>query len=86
MQASGDLALQVVLAVAAVAAAAYVAGRVHQWYRHGLQREVAYRRGYDQASSTLFALAIRTLRAASPHATNDRGGSATRLDDRTGVR
>ncbi|WP_412752906.1 hypothetical protein [Krasilnikovia sp. M28-CT-15] len=86
MQASGDLALQAVLAVVAVAAAAYVAGRVHQWYRHGLQREVAYRRGYDQASSTLFALAIRTLRVRSSHATNDRAGSATRHDDRTGVR
>jgi hypothetical protein len=59
MSASHSVAVQVALAVALVILTAYAAGRVHQWYRHGFERDVAYRDGYNQASRTLFHLAIR---------------------------
>lgn len=52
--------LQVALAVAFVVFLSYAAGRVHQWYRHSLEREDAYRDGYDEASHSLFRLATRT--------------------------
>jgi hypothetical protein len=59
MSASTSTAVQVALAVALVIFAAYATGRVHQWYRRGFERDVAYREGYNQASRTLFHLAIR---------------------------
>ncbi|GAA2526462.1 hypothetical protein GCM10010435_16960 [Winogradskya consettensis] len=60
MTPSGSIALQLALSVVMVIFTSYVAGRVHQWYRHGFERDVAYREGYDQASQTLFQLAVRT--------------------------
>ncbi|MFI7603225.1 hypothetical protein [Actinoplanes sp. NPDC049681] len=59
MTPSGSIAIQLALSVAMVILTAYVAGRVHQWYRHGFDRDVAYREGYNQASHTLFQLAVR---------------------------
>ncbi|BCJ54183.1 hypothetical protein Asp14428_56580 [Actinoplanes sp. NBRC 14428] len=59
MTPSGSIALQLALSVAVVIFTAYVAGRVHQWYRHGFDRDIAYREGYNQASHTLFQLAVR---------------------------
>ena len=54
-------ALQVMFAVAIVIFTAYAAGRVHQWYRHGFEREEAFREGYNQASHALFHLATRNV-------------------------
>lgn len=59
MSAASSTAVQVALAVALVILTAYAAGRVHQWYKHDFERDVAYRDGYNQASRTLFHLAIR---------------------------
>jgi len=59
MTPSGSIAIQLALSVAMVIFTAYVAGRVHQWYRHGFDRDVAFREGYNQASHTLFQLAVR---------------------------
>ncbi|MFI5494888.1 hypothetical protein [Actinoplanes sp. NPDC051859] len=59
MTPTGSIALQLALSVAMVIFTAYVAGRVHQWYRHGFDRDVAFREGYNQASHTLFQLAVR---------------------------
>lgn len=58
-------ALQVMFAVAIVIFTAYAAGRVHQWYRHGFEREEAFREGYNQASHALFHLATRNMSGAS---------------------
>ena len=55
------MAVHIALAVIVVIATAYFAGRVHEWYRHGFEREVAYREGYDQASRALFKLAVRKV-------------------------
>ena len=52
--------MQVILAVAMVIFTAYAAGRVHQWSRHGFEREEAFREGYNLASHALFHLATRT--------------------------
>jgi hypothetical protein len=40
----------------------YAAGRLHQWYRSGMDREDAYRDGYNQATKSLFGLATRLVR------------------------
>ncbi|MCA2214093.1 hypothetical protein [Jidongwangia harbinensis] len=74
-------AIQVALAVAIVIFTAYAAGRVHQWYRHGFEREVAYREGYNEASHALFHLAIRTL----PGTSSPEPAAATTRLDHTGV-
>ncbi|GGQ40476.1 hypothetical protein [Couchioplanes azureus] len=65
MTPAGSIALQLALSVAMVILTAYVSGRVHQWYRHGFDRDVAYREGYNQASHTLFQLAVRSHPAGS---------------------
>jgi hypothetical protein len=79
MQAPTVLALQVMLAVAIVIFTAYAAGRVHQWYRHSFEREVAFREGYNQASHALFHLAVRTLPSAPSPGINDLEPTTTRL-------
>ncbi|GGL04763.1 hypothetical protein [Mangrovihabitans endophyticus] len=79
MSAPSSTALQVALAVAAIVFVAYAAGRVHQWSRHGMERETAYREGYDQASHTLFHLATRHTPAhAAPASAPHAEGSAMR--------
>ena len=76
-------------AVAIVIFTAYAAGRVHQWYRHGFEREEAFREGYNQASHALFHLATRNMsgkasdgtHAVSPaRARHGREVESTRLD------
>ena len=79
MHAPTALALQVMLAVAIVIFTAYAAGRVHQWYRHSFEREVAFREGYNQASHALFHLAVRTLPAPAPTGVNEYEPTPTRL-------
>jgi len=51
--------LSIAAAIAIAAFAAYVAGRVHQWSRHGGERKTAYCCGYDEASRSLFGAARR---------------------------
>lgn len=40
----------------------YAGGRLHQWYRTALERDEAWRNGYDQASGTLFKVAAKVMR------------------------
>jgi hypothetical protein len=44
----------------------YMAGRVHQFFRQTVEREVAFRDGYNQATKSLFALATRTAKGLPP--------------------
>lgn len=44
----------------------YMAGRVHQFFRQTVEREVAFRDGYNQATQSLFSLATRTARGLPP--------------------
>ena len=60
MTAPGNSLLQITLALAFVIATGYASGRIHQWYRHGLERDRSYREGYDHASRSMFDLAVRS--------------------------
>ncbi|AGL20857.1 hypothetical protein [Actinoplanes sp. N902-109] len=59
MTVPGNSLIQAVFALAFVIASGYAAGRIHQWYRQGLDRDEAYRNGYDRASHSMFDMAIR---------------------------
>ncbi|GAB1643015.1 hypothetical protein [Krasilnikovia sp. MM14-A1259] len=59
MTAPGNNAILIVLALAFVIASGYASGRIHQWYKNGLERDQAYREGYDHASHSLFDMAMR---------------------------
>lgn len=59
MTAPGNDALLIILALAFVIASGYASGRIHQWYRHGQERDRAYREGYDHASHSLFHMAMK---------------------------
>lgn len=41
----------------------YVGGRLHQFFRQTVEREQAYREGYNTATKSLFSLATRTAKA-----------------------
>ncbi|MFI5494889.1 hypothetical protein [Actinoplanes sp. NPDC051859] len=62
MTVPGNSIIQALFALAFVIASGYAAGRIHQWYKQGLDRDLAYRNGYDQASNSMFDLAIRKRR------------------------
>ena len=59
MIAPGNSFIQLILALAFVIASGYASGRIHQWYKHGLERDHAYREGYDQASQSMFDMVTR---------------------------
>lgn len=61
MIAPGNSFLQLILALAFVIASGYASGRIHQWYKHGLERDHAYREGYDQASQSMFAMVTSSV-------------------------
>ena len=65
MTAPGNSLLQIVLALAFVIASGYACGRIHQWYKHGLERDRSYREGYDHASRSMFDMAVRTRSAVT---------------------
>ncbi|GAA2548175.1 hypothetical protein GCM10010435_16970 [Winogradskya consettensis] len=62
MTVPGNNLIQAVFALAFVIASGYAAGRIHQWYKQGLDRDRAYRTGYDRASHSMFDMAIRKRR------------------------
>lgn len=43
----------------------YACGRVHQRYRQTIDRDEAFRDGYDRATTSLFSLATRTSKATN---------------------
>lgn len=62
MTAPGNDILLTVLIIAFMASSGYAAGRLHQWYRTALERDQAFRDGYDTATKSLFSLAARMIR------------------------
>jgi hypothetical protein len=56
LTAVSNTVITVGLSLSIFVSSAYALGRIHQWYRHGAAREVAYRDGYDKASHTMFGL------------------------------
>jgi hypothetical protein len=73
MIAPGNNLIQIALALAFVIASGYASGRIHQWYRHGLERDHAYREGYNHASHSMFTMALQARGASVPAAAPDAG-------------
>jgi hypothetical protein len=72
MTVPGNDPLLITLLASVTACSGYVAGRVHQWYRTGLERDDAYRDGYDTATRSVFSMAARLIgprRVAVPSVT-----------------
>ncbi|AGL19994.1 hypothetical protein [Actinoplanes sp. N902-109] len=65
MTATGDVLLTALLA-AFTACAGYVAGRLHQWYLVGLDRDEAYQDGFDTGTRSVFATAARMIGPRRP--------------------
>jgi hypothetical protein len=61
MTAPADDALLITLIAALTASTGYAAGRLHQWYRTGMDRDEAYRDGYDTATRSVFSMAARLI-------------------------
>lgn len=61
MTAPGNDAALITLLATFTACAGYAAGRLHQWYRTGVDRDEAYRDGYDTATRSTFSLAARLI-------------------------
>jgi len=57
----GNSTLLMILLAALIAGTGYAAGRAHQRYRTGRDRDAAYRDGYDTASRSVFSLAARLI-------------------------
>jgi hypothetical protein len=62
MTAPGNGTLLTVLIVVFGLSTGYAAGRIHQWYRTSLDRDEAYRDGYDTATQSLFSVAARAVK------------------------
>jgi hypothetical protein len=62
MTAPGNDILLTLLLIAFIGSSGYAGGRIHQWYRTSLDRDQAYRDGYDTATRSLFSLASRIIR------------------------
>jgi hypothetical protein len=77
MIAPGNSIVQLVLALAFVIASGYASGRIHQWYKHGLERDHAFREGYDRASQSMFEMAIRAGRRTAVVETPPAKGTRT---------
>jgi len=58
---TGNDILLACLLAAFTACVGYTAGRLHQWYRTVLERDEAYRDGYDTATRSVFSLAARLI-------------------------
>jgi hypothetical protein len=67
MTAPGNSPLFIALTLSILMSGAYALGRIHQWRKHGLERDEAYRRGYDRASLSI--LSTMTTRPGGPVAT-----------------
>ena len=61
MTAPGNSVVLFVLLAAFLACTGYAAGRLHQWYRTGQDRDEAYRDGYDTATRSVFSMAARII-------------------------
>jgi hypothetical protein len=55
----GDSVLHIVVYGAISIWCAYGIGRVHQWYRHSMERDRSFREGYNHGYRALFPLAAR---------------------------
>jgi hypothetical protein len=66
MTAPGNYLLYFLLTLAIVMSTGYAVGRIHQWHRHGMERDEAYRTGYDEASRSIMRLMGDPKQAGRP--------------------
>ncbi|WP_067503921.1 hypothetical protein [Actinoplanes sp. TFC3] len=59
-------ALLIALLAAFTACAGYVAGRLHQWYVVGVDRDEAYQDGFDKGTRSVFSTAARMIAPRRP--------------------
>jgi hypothetical protein len=84
MTAPGNATLLLTILAVFLGCTGYAAGRLHQWYRTGLDRDEAYRDGYDTGTRSTFSMAARIIgprrdktgirASASVHAAGGRSG------------
>jgi len=65
MPATASSFYEVLLPTLLLVAGAYFGGRIHQWYRHNMDRDDAFREGYNHAYHALFSLAARSVPAGA---------------------
>lgn len=56
MTAPGNDLLYFVLTLCVFVSSGYAVGRIHQWHRQGLERDEAYRVGYNKASRSIVGM------------------------------
>src|SRR5690349_4148608 len=66
MTAPGNYLVYFLLTLAIVISTGYAVGRIHQWHRHGVERDEAYRIGYDEASRSIMKMMGDPNRAGQP--------------------
>ena len=60
MSVPGSITINVIVVFSMIILGGYAAGRFHQYRRRALEMELAYNEGYNQASRTLFPVAVRS--------------------------
>jgi hypothetical protein len=65
MIAPGNEIVMLTLALGFLLSSAYAFGRIHQWHKRGLERDEAYRTGYDNASRSIITM-MRDRNSAGP--------------------
>lgn len=78
MTAPGNEFLFLVLTLSVLLSSAYAVGRIHQWHKYGLERDEAYRIGYDKASRTIIAMMTGRHPFGPAKGTRLRGGRHAR--------
>ncbi|WP_157441334.1 hypothetical protein [Actinoplanes awajinensis] len=56
MTAPGNELMYFVFTLSVFVSSGYAVGRIHQWHRHGVERDEAYRGGYDKASRSIIGM------------------------------
>jgi len=56
---TGDSALQIIVYTVISVLCAYGVGRIHEWYKHSMDRDRSFREGYNHGYHTLFPFATR---------------------------
>jgi hypothetical protein len=56
MTAPGNSFLFLAITFSILISGAYALGRIHQWQKHGRQRDEEYSRGYDRASLSILGM------------------------------
>jgi hypothetical protein len=72
MTAPGNDPVFLALALSFFVTSAYALGRIHQWHKHGRQRDDAYRQGYDKASQSILDMMARPSPAGAGVPATDR--------------